>query len=63
MTARAPSGEQHPDPFIETMLRVLGRAAQALARCGAGDEARRRFDMAITVGERMGPPPSHGGRT
>lgn len=35
----------------------------ALARCGAGDEARRRFDMAITVGERMGPPPSHGGRT
>lgn len=46
----------HPDAEIETMLMILGRAAQALARCGAGDHAHERFRQAIDVGLRLGPP-------
>jgi hypothetical protein len=56
-TPRNPECDPHPDPTIESMLRVLRLSAHALARCGAADWARVSFHQAITVGERAGPPP------
>ena len=44
----------HPDPSIETILSILGRTAQALARCGASEHARERFRQGIAVGEALG---------
>lgn len=47
----------HPNWFIEHLLRVLALTAQRLARHGESAAARERLEMALAVGERLGPYP------
>lgn len=47
----------HPNWFIEHLLCVLAMTAQRLARHGESGAARERLEMALAVGERLGPYP------
>lgn len=45
----------HPDPLVESALRMLGESAKLIARMGATEHARERFEQAVRVGESSGP--------
>lgn len=44
----------HPDPQAEALLRVIARAAKALARLGAADHVTERVRQAVDTGRRLG---------